>query len=155
MKSLNLGIVIIIENNEWSLGTHITERRVEINLSKFCESLDMEYQKLENNNVLDYLNILENIRLKCLQNSQPICIEVIVKTLGDRVTPSTDEFPNGKYINYHAGPATIFDIKSVLYGLIIKENSEDPLYVLQEEIGVEKFNKYGLEILEQLKTELL
>lgn len=155
MKSLNLGIIIIIENNEWSLGTHITERRVEINLSKLCESLDIEYQKLENNNVLDYLSILEDIRIKCLQNSQPICIEVIVKTLGDRVTPPTDEFPNGKYINYHAGPATITNIKSVLFGLIIKENSEDPLYVLQEEIGVEKFNKYGLEILEQLKTELI
>lgn len=155
MKSLNLGIIIIIENNEWSLGTHINERRVDINLDKLCESLGIVYQKLDNNSVLDYLNTLQETRIKCKQNSQPICIEVNVKTLGDRVTPPTHEFPNGKYINYHAGPASTVDIKSDFYGLILRENSEDPLFVLQEEIGIEKLNKYGLEILEQLKTELL
>ena len=34
MKSNNLNVIIIIENNQWSLGTKIEERRCKIDLDK-------------------------------------------------------------------------------------------------------------------------
>src|SRR3989344_6120066 len=38
MKSHALPVLVIVENNGWSLATEISERRAEVNLSKFAET---------------------------------------------------------------------------------------------------------------------
>ena len=41
LKSNNLPSIIIVENNEWSLGTKINERRANIDLKKLASSLEI------------------------------------------------------------------------------------------------------------------
>jgi TPP-dependent pyruvate/acetoin dehydrogenase alpha subunit len=154
MKSLNLNVILIIENNEWSLGTHITERRTPINIKKLVDAVGIKYVNLKNNNVDSYTNILSDLRANCLKLNEPICIEVNLKTLGDRISPPTFDYPKGKYINYHAGPSFTVDISSNIYGILLKENSYDPIYILKQEIGEKKFNSIAKNIYQKLKLEL-
>ena len=129
LKSLNLSALVIIENNEWSMSTRINERRHPINLQKFCEAYDIKYVKLEGNNPFIYIEILERMRERTLKTKSPICVEVIVTTLG-AWTIETPDFPNGKFINYHAGPTPSVDLS---HGLLpIRKTNEDPIYVLEQ-----------------------
>lgn len=155
MKSLSLSVVVIIENNEWSLGTHITERRTPIDLKKLTESIGIKYIKLENNNTESYIKILQQAREKSLQMNEPVCIEVILKTLGDRRNAPTPEYIEGKYINYHAGPSLTVDVSSDFHGALLKDNVDDPVYVILQEIGIEKLKILTSTIFAQLKTELI
>lgn len=53
----------------------------------------------------------------------------MVTTLGDW-TMETPDFPNGKFINYHAGPTPSVDLS---HGLLpIRKTNEDPIYVLEQ-----------------------
>lgn len=129
LKSLNLSVLIIIENNEWSMSTRIDERRHPINLQKFCEAYDIKYTKLEGNNPFTYIKILKSLKEDSLKTKSPICIEVMVATLGDWIM-ETPEFPNGKFINYHAGPTPSVDVTQGLSPL--RKTNEDPIYVLEK-----------------------
>lgn len=129
LKSLNLSALVIIENNEWSMSTRIDERRHPINLQKFCEAYDVKYTKLEGNNPFTYIEILKNLKESSLKTKSPICIEVMVTTLGDW-TMETPEFPNGKFINYHAGPTPSVDVTQGLSPL--RKTNEDPIYALEQ-----------------------
>lgn len=155
VKSLGLSVLVTIENNEWSLGTHISERRTQIDLEGLSASLGINYLKLEGNDVENYIQILKGARQKSIQDSQPLCIEVILKTLGDRHIAPTTDYPDGKYINYHAGPSPTVDVAGHLNGAILCENPDDPIYVLREKIGEKKLIKISNDILNRLKGELL
>lgn len=154
MKSIGLSVIVVIENNEWSLGTHINERRKCIDLAKLTDSLGVKYIRFEGNDIDYYIKMLAVIRKECIQNCEPICIEVILKTLGDRRDPPSAEYPEGKYINYHAGPSTTVDLQGELFGAILQESSDDPLFVLREKIGAKEFGEIVELVSADLKAEL-
>ena len=62
-SSLNLSVLFIIENNEWSLGTSINERGYII--EKLSASFNIGFKKLWNDlsNYLENLNFLNKILL--------------------------------------------------------------------------------------------
>jgi acetoin:2,6-dichlorophenolindophenol oxidoreductase subunit alpha len=149
LKTLDLSTLVIIENNEWSMHTKISERRHSINLQKFCNAYDIKYVKLEGNNVFEYIETLESLRKDCLATKSPICIEVMITTLGDW-TMKTPEFPNGKFINYHAGPSPNIDLSQGL--LPIRKTNEDPIYVLENIFG--NLDQIKKEVLSESENEL-
>jgi len=55
--SLKLPIVFVVENNKWSLGTSILERRTEIDLCKFADSMNVGFQSLKDNDINNYFSI--------------------------------------------------------------------------------------------------
>ena len=147
-KSLNLSGLLVIENNEWSMSTKISERRIHINLEIFAKSYGVKYVKLSGNNPLNYIQELKKLKELSKKNNELICIEVMVNTLGDWIMIN-DQNPDGKFINYHAGPAPTVDIKSC--PVLIKENNSDPVFVLIDLLGVSEFNK----ISDRIRNELL
>lgn len=147
-KSLNLSGLLVIENNEWSMSTKISERRIHINLEIFAKSYGVKYVKLSGNNPLNYIQELKKLKELSKKNNELICIEVMVNTLGDWIMIN-DQNPDGKFINYHAGPAPTVDIKSC--PVLIKENNSDPVFVLIDLLGVSELNK----ISDRIRNELL
>ncbi len=149
-KSNNLSVVTIIENNEWSLGSRINERRCDIDISRLSSSLSIPYIKLSGNNPFEYIDILTKIFDETRKKSSPFCIEVELKTLGYwfEVQP---KFPEGKFINYHSGKAPKL---SVTDDPILEESSFDPLYVLSDIVGKEKINSMYKEALSKISNEL-
>ena len=117
-KSQNLGLLVVVENNDHSLASTISERRCPISLPDMCASVDVPYMRLSGNDVAEYSAVLETARAK-VEGSTPVYIEV------DLVT-----------FNQHAGPtpgwATDPKNISIENGLIVEQTSNDPVFVLQQ-----------------------
>ena len=130
-SSWKLPIVFLVENNGWSLGTEISERRIEINLEQLSHSIGCGYLKLSGNNVDDYVSSLKAIRQSILGN-KPVIVEVLLTTLGGYYL---EEANGRRYINYHAGKAKIQS-----KGIVICEDSSDPIFVNSSEPQIEVKN---------------
>ena len=76
----------------------------------------------------------------------------MVTTLGDWVL-TNEQNPNGKFINYHAGPAPTIDIQTC--PALIRENISDPIYLLIELLGLPKINEISECIKKELMEEIL
>ena len=86
-----------------------------------------------------------------LKNQELVCIEIMVTTLGDW-RMKTPEFPDGKFINYHAGPAPTIDFKNS--HAIIRNKEEDPIFVLTKFLNETELNEISKKIREELIEEL-
>ena len=131
-KTHGLKTLIIIENNNFSLGSTIEERRCGINFEKICQGLEIPFQKINGNK---YPILKDNIKLlKEKATKGPVVIEVELCTFNQHAgaTPGWETDPK------------IIDIKN---GLIINENQMDPLYNIKLAIGENAFNRFSCEIL--------
>jgi acetoin:2,6-dichlorophenolindophenol oxidoreductase subunit alpha len=153
LKSNELSSIIIIENNKWSLGTKIEERRSNIDLNKITDSFNISYFYLAENDPFEYIEILKNARIESLKTRSPIVIEVNLNTLGFWYLKNETN-PEGKFINYHAGPAPeVPDANKKVYPLLLSSN-DDPLFVLQKYLPQNKLVEFSNEMLEKLQKEL-
>jgi TPP-dependent pyruvate/acetoin dehydrogenase alpha subunit len=150
LKSNNLPLLVIIENNEWSLATKIHERRCPINIKKFSEALDIDYELFSSNDAYEYTERLKELKELALKNKTPICVEVKLTTLG-YWRQKTEEFPDGKFINYHAGPAPDVSLKG---GPVIEKNESDPVFVIKKYFDKSTLEAVSQEILIELEREL-
>jgi pyruvate dehydrogenase E1 component alpha subunit len=153
LKSNNLPSIIIVENNDWSLGTQIHERRANINLAKMAESLEIDYLFLEENDPFEYKDSLQNARINASKNNKPILVEVKLTTLGYWHL-TNEENPDGEFINYHAGPAPkVSDALKKVYPLIEASNA-DPLFTLKKYLPLEQLVDISDELLMKLQKEI-
>jgi len=150
LKSNDLPSIIVVENNEWSLGTKINERRANIDLKKLASSLEIEYVFLHNNNPFEYLTLIQKIRSDAVFNKSPVLVEVKLTTFGYWYLKNND-YPNGKFINYHAGPAPEIEYKE--YPIIESSNS-DPLHVLTEYESIDSLTNLSKDLQLQLMTDI-
>ena len=149
-RSNKLATLIIIENNQWSLGTKIEERRSKINIKKMAESLDAGYVKLKGNDPFDYINKLKEVREQVSTKTATICVEVELTTLGSWYM-ETPDFPEGKFINYHAGPAPTVDLG---HDPVLAQTKEDPVYVVKQYLADREYKKCVDKTLRQLQGEI-
>jgi pyruvate dehydrogenase E1 component alpha subunit len=147
LKSMELSALVIIENNGWSLGTRIDERRCPINLEKFSGAFDIKFVKLIDNDPIEYINKLNELRNYSIKNKTPVCIEVMITTFGDWYM-DIPGFPNGKFINYHAGPTPSVSLDK---NILLKNTIEDPIFVLRKYIDENTLK----EISKTIEVELL
>ncbi len=150
-KTLKLSVLIIIENNEWSMSTKINERRIPINISKLTESFQIKYVKLSGNDPFVYIKELEELREYSLREKTPVCIEIMVNTLGDW-RMKTPEQPDGKFINYHAGPTPSVDLNS--WPNPLRDNEDDPVFVLTKYFDKDTLLSMSRSIKEGLENEI-
>ncbi|TSA16923.1 MAG: hypothetical protein D4R72_05820 [Nitrosopumilales archaeon] len=150
-KTLKLSVLIIIENNEWSMSTKINERRIPINISKLTESFQIKYVKLSGNDPFTYIKEFEELREYSLREKTPVCIEIMVNTLGDW-RMKTPEQPDGKFINYHAGPTPSVDLNN--WPNPLRENEDDPVFVLTKYFDKDILLSMSRSIKEGLENEI-
>ncbi len=133
MSTFHLPAIVLVENNGWSLATQIHERRCPIALAPFAQAFGAIYRLLAGNDPCEYREAIEAVRCECLETKRPAIVEVQLSTLGDWRMP-TPEHPNGKYINYHAGPAPTVELKE---WPILAEDEADPVFVVGRRWGLE------------------
>lgn len=154
MKSYDLPIAVIIENNGWSLATCIEERRANINVERLVASLDIEYLRLDTNDVVDYTEQLAAIRTRSIEKNAPIVVEVKLTTLG-YWTMTNEQHPDGKFINYHCGPASEVErCAPQMYPTVVESNA-DPLYVLHKHFSRDQLMEFSDGMLISLRAEFL
>ncbi|MCB4421475.1 hypothetical protein FZZ91_01310 [Synechococcus sp. HB1133] len=124
-RSHNLKLVIMIENNDYSLGSTIDQRRSRIDLKSICSGLDVKYLSTDGANFSASKDTLDMAR-HFAEDQHPVCIEFSVSTLCR-----------------HAGPTPGWDTDtmkiSISDGLIIENTNRDPLFQIKELIGKEDF----------------
>ena len=149
-RSMNLPVLFVIENNDWSMSTRIHQRRSPINLSLFAESLDIRYSHLEGNDTYFYTDALKDMRKFSVENSVPVCVEIKVVTL-DKFIMKTPEHPEGEEIHPHMGAALGVSLEN---GPIIRENADDPIFVLKKHIERPIFDEIARKQLALLQKEI-
>ena len=146
LSSQNLRGVVVIENNDWSLGTRVKERRRPIDVKLLSRSVGVDYMRLSGNDCVTYTTTLRDVVAGVRQRCRPAIIEVDVSTLGEWILKN-DEHPAGKVINYHAGPAPTV----VLTGSpVIANTIADPVYVLEKQLGCNAIEEIASEMAENL-----
>jgi TPP-dependent pyruvate/acetoin dehydrogenase alpha subunit len=128
-SSLKLPIIFVVENNKWSLGTSILERRIEIDLYKFADSMKVGFQSLKDNDINNYLNTMQKTRKIVAVSSQPQVLEVEVHSLGGFYVAEDQD--SKRYINYHAGAIKIEPDENGIF----EKNSTDPVFTSLENLN--------------------
>ena len=123
-KTHKLKVIIIIENNNYSLGSSIKERRCEINFEKVSQGLSIPFIRASGNNYLLLKDILESCR--GIIDNGPVLLEVDLCTFNQHAGPTPGWSTDPKKI----------DIKN---GLIINDSDMDPIKNLKETIGEKRF----------------
>ena len=135
-KSHQLPLVIVVDNNDYSMASTTSERRCDIDLLQFCKSMGINYLQLAGNDIQTYV-----AEFKTLAG--------IVKTT---MTPAVVEVKT-TLLNQHAGPTPGWpsDLMQVdiLRGLVIEETASDPIFVLREKYGIEIFSKFEAELVSE------
>ena len=149
-KSHDLPVIIIIENNQWSLGTKIEERRCAIDIEQIARSVGAHYERFVSNDVTEYAQRLGALRSLALEKKIPVCVEVELTTLGSWYVKSVEN-PSGRFINYHAGPAPEVNAIS---GPVMVSSSEDPVFVLMNSYDKQKFTSLYEDIVRSLEKEI-
>ena len=126
-RSHNLGIVVVLENNNFSLASNIEQRRCPINLSKVCGGLQINYRRASGADLLSVKVALQGAREEA-SVGHPSVVELDIITF-----------------NHHSGPtpgwATDTRRIAIEDGLLMGEDKADPLVRLRDSIGAEKFNQ--------------
>lgn len=132
-KSHQLPLVVVVDNNDYSMASTISGRRCEIDLSLFCESIGVNYLQLDTNDVQSYVAEFRALKDSVKNNKFPAVIEV--KTI---------------LLNQHAGPTPGWPTDpmqvDISCGLVINESASDPIFVLKEKYGIEIFSKLEAEL---------
>ncbi len=103
-KSLEVPLIIIIEDNEWSLGTKISERRSPIDLEKLAHAYGAKYVMCGEESLVESINKYKEARSLAIAFNSPVIIHAKVTTLGGRWVDDLNSVGGKRYINYHAGP---------------------------------------------------
>lgn len=150
LTTCNLNAIVIVENNNWSLATQIPERRCHIHLDRFASSLDLRFMLLERNDPYEYIKVLNEARLNAIDENLPVIVEVKLNTLGDWRL-KTEEYPDGKFINYHAGAAPTVGLSE---WPLIREDDSDPVFVLLKYFKPDQLKNMCRDLLYILKSEI-
>ena len=123
-SSTKLPLVFLVENNEWSLGTSISERREEIDLKGFAKSISVDYLHLSKNDPFDYIAQLKHVRESVASYHKPCIVEVEIHSLGGFY--KQEDLGSKRYINYHAGAIRLEPDSNNVF----ERNSNDPMFVV-------------------------
>lgn len=149
-SSHRLACLVVVENNEWSLATTINERRCPIDLKKLCASFGLSFQSLSGNDVYEYAEHIAGLKQSITRQKKTACVEVHLSTLGHWRMKTVD-FPEGKHINYHAGPSPSASLSN---WPILSKSKEDPLHVLCRRFGEPRLKKIAGELLGFLEADI-
>ncbi|MBI3616052.1 MAG: hypothetical protein HY211_06015 [Candidatus Omnitrophica bacterium] len=135
-RTQRLGLLILVENNNMSMSSTISERRCGINMDKLCGSVGIPFHTFRGNDLFEYAPTLKQIRRSILEQQTPVCVEA---HLGS--------------INQHAGPTPGWptDPKNISLerGLIVEQSDRDPLFVLKQRLGEPSFENLSSQVLSE------
>jgi TPP-dependent pyruvate/acetoin dehydrogenase alpha subunit len=121
-SSLKLPIIFVVENNGWSLGSSISERRAQIDLYKFAGSMDVEFYALKDNDINNYLSVMSRTREIVVATTKPYVLEIEVHSLGGFY--EAEDQDSKRYINYHAGAIKTDPDKNGIF----ENDNTDPIF---------------------------
>lgn len=151
LQARHLPAIVIVENNGWSLASRIEERRRPLDVAGLANGVGARYLHLQGNDVVAYKTAFDTLREDVLRDPGAVIVEARLLTLGDWLL-KTDDFPDGKFINYHAGPAPTVDLHE---WPLLRSDPGDPVHVLAQRYGEDIMRDMAREILAGLEESIV
>lgn len=149
-NSLNLPLVVVIENNEWSMHTRIDERRCAVDLESIATAFGMKIYRLTGNDLDLYCDTLRGVRNETSASRKPCVVEVSLSTLGDYSVVEGGS-SQSRQINYHTGAVAHLSLAN---GPIIDESERDPVYMIAKLVPKADIMRWTHEISTELESQL-
>jgi TPP-dependent pyruvate/acetoin dehydrogenase alpha subunit len=127
VRSHALGLVIIVENNNYSMSSTIEQRRCPIDLSIICKGLDIKYLGADGASLPAVKAALANARSEASENNVAL-VELSLSTFCQHAGP-TPGWPDD--------PLSI----ALDDGFLLGDDLRDPLVQLSKAIGVTEFDR--------------
>ncbi len=135
-QSQNLKLLVLVENNNHSMSSTIDQRRCALDVGKICEGIGVTYKNLTKNDVFEYAATLTELRTILDTQSSPVCVEARTSLMNQHAGPTP---------GWPTDPMNV-DLKN---GLVIRAHEQDPLHVLQETIGKQKFDQIAHDVMSE------
>jgi TPP-dependent pyruvate/acetoin dehydrogenase alpha subunit len=126
-RSHRLPLVVVVEDNDYSLASTIAERRCAVNLRLICEGLGVGFQQACGGSFPDMEQALGFARASALAGT-PVCVTASIKTFCQHAGPTP---------GWPGDPLEIDIVK----GMILEESDSDPLYDIRQRIGSGAFDE--------------
>lgn len=149
-NSLALPLMIVVENNEWSMHTKIEERRCAVDLDSIARAFAMDLHRLAGNDVDAYCAKIGELRNRVAAARKPCIVEVALSTLGDYSVQDAGS-PGGRLINYHHGAAPHV---AAANGPLIEDTPRDPVQIIAKRAPMDEFARCAREIRDRLERDL-
>ncbi|MEO5372884.1 MAG: thiamine pyrophosphate-dependent enzyme [Alphaproteobacteria bacterium] len=155
-KSLDLPVVVVVENNGWSLASRIHERRCPIAVEGLAAAFAVPFASLRGNDAIAYVHTLERLRARAIGERTPVIVEAHVSTLGDWRGEPTPAEPEGRVINYHHGAAATVTLGDVMLEgwPVIREDATDPVHVLTTRVDEKTLRAAAWRLLSAMTGEI-
>ena len=132
-RSHSLPMVIVVENNDYSMSSTIAQRRCNIDLSLVCAGVGYPYHCISGAVLADARNALAQARENAAAGL-PACVELRVATFCQHAGP-TPGWPDD--------PKKI----SIENGLLVQETPADPVFHLREILGTSEFQRLSDQVM--------
>ena len=132
-RSHKLPLVIVVENNDFSMSSTIEQRRSAIDLSQVCAGLGIEYFRSSGAAVDEATASLGAARASAA-NGSPACVELDISTFCQHAGP-TPGWPDD--------PLRL----SLEDGLAVEDSSDDPLFHIRKALGADEFQRLSDQVL--------
>jgi TPP-dependent pyruvate/acetoin dehydrogenase alpha subunit len=126
-RSHKLPLVIIVENNDYSMSSTIAERRCHVDLSLVCAGIGVDYFKASGARVDDTKAAVRAARTRAAARA-PACVELELSTFCQHAGP-TPGWPDD--------PLRI----SLDDGLLVEDSPDDPVFHVREALGADEFQR--------------
>jgi pyruvate dehydrogenase E1 component alpha subunit len=132
-RSHALPIVVVVENNDYSMSSTISQRRSSVDLSQVCAGVGFRYFNAPGAVLSDVTVVLHAARESAAAGA-PACVELNLSTFCQHAGP-TPGWPDD--------PRRI-DIED---GLLVEDTPQDPLYHIRNAIGANEFTRLSEQVI--------
>lgn len=132
-RSHKLPLVVVVENNDFSMSSTIAQRRSGIDLSQICAGIGFGYFKSSGAVVADTRAALGAARARAAQGA-PACIEIDVTTFCQHAGPTP---------GWPGDPLHI----SIDDGLLVEDDPTDPVYHVRAALGPAEFQRLSDQVM--------
>ncbi len=126
-RSHGLPLVIVVENNDYSMSSTIAQRRSNIDLSKVCDGVGIRYFGARGAVLGETKQAFQSARAEAIAGN-PACIELSLATFNQHAGP-TPGWPDD--------PLNI----ALTNGLVVAEGPDDPVYQIKMALGDTEFGR--------------
>lgn len=126
-RSQRLALVVVVENNDFSMSSTISQRRSNIDLAKVCDGVGFGYFKSSGAILNDARAALSAARETAL-TGVPACVELELTTFCQHAGPTP---------GWPGDPKQL----SVASGLLVHDAPDDPLYHIRNALGSAEFQR--------------
>lgn len=133
-RSHKLPLVVVVENNDFSMSSTISQRRSNIDLAHVCAGAGIQYIKAAGAVLHEAKDALGAARVSAAAGA-PACVELNLSTFCQHAGP-TPGWPDD--------PLRI----AIEDGLLLEDTPRDPLYHIRNALGVTEFQRLSKQVME-------